>query len=581
MTNDKIVNIGYSDEPAAADLLGVGKYYDALANYIRYCPTPTTIAIQGDWGTGKSTAMRIIREKINDDTHVIEFNTWQYSKAAGQSLIVPLLSMFIDKIEELGGELTPPECDTTDEKNTKIKISKAVKNAMLGVVNLGIDVGTYYFADRKYSLGNTIDHLLDTFKEARSSDKSKDNVNASVDNLYDYYKTIGSVQNMLKTSLEGINDNKRFVVFVDDLDRLNPEDAVSLLEDLKNIMFISDCVFVLALDQKIVNKGLSKKYGEDTEYSKHFFDKIIQLPFFLPVNQYKIDNYIEELKNENDFISKIKVEDIVGLLDACGETNPRTIKRLLNILQLYSSLNDETYEEHTIEYFSIILLQISRRDLYDDLANEVKDHDKIWSAEKCLNGEAEDDQFWEEIIKRDPILKVVSDKFCRDYKVLSDVLLATSLTGAGNYKTVQEKVEDTKQLLMDYTKVLFGVDPQNNSETYVCYEIKDGYLVEIRIPSTDKSHVNLTLKSNKTPDFDKDVCSNDYKVICDKYFLKRYVNYEDIPKDMKNVPCIFANETQSITLSRISVEHSRSLQLAGELLRSFKDQRLSIKELHV
>ena len=89
------------------------------------------------------------------------------------------------------------------------------------------------------------------------------------------------------------------MVYVDDLDRIDPEDAVSILELLKNIFNIKDCVFVLAIDYQVVVKGLKEKFGEPTPENewefRSFFDKIIQLPFC--VWNYSFFFFVKKIKN--------------------------------------------------------------------------------------------------------------------------------------------------------------------------------------------------------------------------------------------------------------------------------------------
>ena len=73
------------------------------------------------------------------------------------------------------------------------------------------------------------------------------------------------------------------IVFVDDLDRLNPPVAVEILELLKNIFCINDCIFVLAIDYEVVVKGLEPKFGKLTDKNERefrsFFDKIYKCRF--------------------------------------------------------------------------------------------------------------------------------------------------------------------------------------------------------------------------------------------------------------------------------------------------------------
>ena len=95
-----------------------------------------------------------------------------------------------------------------------------------------------------------------------------------------------AMQKAIRSICEGERTNaKKIIIFVDDLDRLEPKNAVELLEGIKNFVDCENCVFVLALDQKVVFEGVKEKYGEElgAVMAKKFFDKIIQVPFTLPV----------------------------------------------------------------------------------------------------------------------------------------------------------------------------------------------------------------------------------------------------------------------------------------------------------
>lgn len=55
---------------------------------------------------------------------------------------------------------------------------------------------------------------------------------------------------------------------------------------------VRHCVFVLAIDYDVVVKGLEKKFGQKTEGNdrefRSFFDKLIQVPFSMPLSAYEI-----------------------------------------------------------------------------------------------------------------------------------------------------------------------------------------------------------------------------------------------------------------------------------------------------
>ena len=77
------MSTGYPDTPITtneANNFETGAYVKALSDFILECDTPMTIAIQGDWGTGKTSMINMVDEKIKGKVASIMFNTWQYSQ---------------------------------------------------------------------------------------------------------------------------------------------------------------------------------------------------------------------------------------------------------------------------------------------------------------------------------------------------------------------------------------------------------------------------------------------------------------------------------------------------------------------
>ena len=49
-----------------SDLFDLDRYYTGLADFIKKCETPLTIALQGDWGSGKTSMMNMIMGKLTE-----------------------------------------------------------------------------------------------------------------------------------------------------------------------------------------------------------------------------------------------------------------------------------------------------------------------------------------------------------------------------------------------------------------------------------------------------------------------------------------------------------------------------------
>lgn len=83
---------------------------------------------------------------------------------------------------------------------------------------------------------------------------------------------------------------QRVFVFVDDLDRCLPEDALEVFESIKLFLDAPGCGYVVALDRDVIRKGLAARYsrpgmagaGQDFIDPDQYIEKTISLSFDLP-----------------------------------------------------------------------------------------------------------------------------------------------------------------------------------------------------------------------------------------------------------------------------------------------------------
>ena len=353
------------------DALSISSYKDALVDFVKRTDTPMTIGVQGEWGSGKTSLLNQIwsdLEKFNkeddsiDDFKQIWINSWEHS----------LLCSPEECLMKIINEIILELLDADTDKSRAEKISKGVNNIMKGALRIGASL----------TLGEAgVDSVDEIFSENSNSIKE----------LREQLKSLVSEIKTLETNKYG-----KVVIYIDDLDRMKPEDAVSILELLKNIFNIKDCVFILAIDYKVVVKGLVKKFGDhkpenDWEF-RAFFDKIIQLPFSMPMANYDIANYVLGLLDEINFykgeedldpelINQFVIKSIGG--------NPRSIKRLINSLALIKILSDtESGEESqgvlkdrdtAMVMFAMVCLQIAHPEIYQLFADNP--NYKEWNEE--------------------------------------------------------------------------------------------------------------------------------------------------------------------------------------------------------
>jgi len=309
------------------EMLGLTRYALALSQFIVQCGTPMTIAIQGDWGTGKTSMMRLIESTLANEEAVkvgsFWFNTWQYSQFSSNSSLLPLIFL-----ESLTRQLKQRLDEKSSDMLKKVQGSLNTLKPFL------------FAAGRGVAYAATGGIATEVYDEAR---KQGGGGNTNTLALSDALSNLKRDLTMYVEKIcedEGLN---RIVIFIDDLDRIRPESAIELLETLKLFVDIPKCVFVLALDISVVKKGVSAKFGTDEvdAEGRSFFDKIIQLPFQMPTVTYgaHIKTYLTRLLERSNYgigMSDEGLTTCANLLTTSIGTNPRSIKRLINVLSLMS-----------------------------------------------------------------------------------------------------------------------------------------------------------------------------------------------------------------------------------------------------
>ena len=478
-----------TDKPISAvsdDLLKVEKYSTALSNFIVRSETPITIGLQGEWGTGKTSLMSLLLEDFNQRNIACSWvNTWEYSMFRGAHETTPgVLKGMLDKLRQ--------SCKDRgiwtlkDESQAKFKnAAKFLGGLANQIVANQTGVNIKGAAEGVSSNGNSTAEIAEI--KALIADLIKD----------------------LITDKE--NPIEKVVFFVDDLDRIPPGDAVEVLEALKNIFDIPNCVFILAIDYDIVVKGLEDKFGPKTEENERefrsFFDKIIQVPFSMPTGTYDIENFlVEKLKFLGIDVKEEEKELFTKAVRYTIGYNPRSLKRYLNSFSLINHLKeieeeDQAQQEDDFMLFAVLGIQISYPKIFRLLSQNSNylnwdkgfankfgiEWDDIQDKIKKYGESSLIDEEWEQVVwgacQKDPYLKSRSFSLLELLNLLRDRYkdtLEEELDHAmafASITSVDDDVEAKQAVQKVGNKTIFdGVDSklsQLNEEGYVNQAIQN------------------------------------------------------------------------------------------------------------
>nr|QNO50078.1 hypothetical protein NEPELPOK_00029 [Methanosarcinales archaeon ANME-2c ERB4] len=253
----------------------------------------------------------------------IWFNAWEQSFGPGNLSAAPSLLYHIHK--EFGGE-------TTNSKKIKEWGRILGEIAADGIL-------------RKFAGGMTVDEVIDRFKTTTASRA----------------KLFTKFQETIDDYL-GVTGYERVVVFIDDLDRCLPENAVDILETIKLFLGTKKCIFVLGVDRGVLVKSIDVRYKDFAMKSDgdkslisgdKYLEKIIQLTFQLPpLRTEDIKGYITKLGMPKFYKPYIEM-----ISKGIGQ-NPRRLKRFLNDIELQRTLVKTIIEDEAeIEFFEALLIE--------------------------------------------------------------------------------------------------------------------------------------------------------------------------------------------------------------------------------
>lgn len=369
-------------ENNADDKLKMSRYGNVLSNFIKASDTPLTVGLQGEWGTGKTSMLYMLLEHFKSENIATSWvNTWEYSMFRSPGETTPAI---------LKGMLTNLKlsCESEGKWTIEEKSKDSVKKVFKFLGNV---------ANQVISNQTGVDIKGATANEDASREQAE---------IAEIKKEIALI--ITKLIEDPNNEYQKVVFLVDDLDRIPPEQAVEVLESLKNLFDVPHCVFVLAIDYDVVVKGLESKFGKKTEENERefrsFFDKIIQVPFSMPTGTYDMGNLLSEK------LISLNIEIPEDLIDTYGNVvkytigyNPRSLKRYINSFSLLRSLRNSDFEEDASDFgdnapdaeddlilFAMIGVQISYPKIFRLITqmSDIYDWDKGFANKNNIDLEA-------------------------------------------------------------------------------------------------------------------------------------------------------------------------------------------------
>ena len=311
----------------------------AFATIIHQSRPGFAIGIFGAWGSGKTTLMTAIKKRLAAEKHLaadgiiaVDFNAWRFQNEP--MLLIPLLDTIRAGILDHAGPKTDDNSQLHEVAHRIGKVVRALATGLSGSVGIPGAITVNYDAGQAIS-------ALEKITPNEDSIKPQSLYVAAFEELTASFADLAST---------GIS---RTVIFVDDLDRCLPAQALAALESMKMFFDLPGFIFVVGLDEDIVNRALKAKFAGseggssapgdrgsgnlDGQLGRDYVKRIFQVPYSVPViHAQNLDSLLEsiyaeaELEEEQEADLRERARPYLDLIVVNREVNPKEVKRFIN-----------------------------------------------------------------------------------------------------------------------------------------------------------------------------------------------------------------------------------------------------------
>jgi hypothetical protein len=336
------------DSPTGSPALGYVQTGHALATIIKQSEPRFAVGIFGGWGSGKTTLMQAIRTDLVAEQGIVvaEFNAWRFEREP--QLLIPLLDTIRAALVR-GADAVASKDAKAKIRSIAVRVGWVVRALATG---LSAQVGLPGAVTVSYDVGGAL-AALSTPTDPQNSQSL---YVAAFDELDQAFREL---------SATGIG---RVVVFVDDLDRCLPANALQVLESMKLFFDLPGFIFVVGLDEDIVDRAIRAKFASENDpamtqapgrdradgprlpqqIGREYIKKIFQIPYSIPpMLPRQLDDLLpamyQEASLEQDQLDDLtkRVRPYLDYVAVGGRVNPREVKRFINAYTLQTLIRPQ------------------------------------------------------------------------------------------------------------------------------------------------------------------------------------------------------------------------------------------------
>jgi predicted KAP-like P-loop ATPase len=299
----------FNDSPIEApesDAFGFDPFSKSLALSIQKLASPkgTVIAINGPWGSGKSSAVNLVLHHLKPaidagDIGVVNFTCWWFK---GEDA---LAAAFFQELSIALRPVIPAEIRTSLRKlGARLLKSSSIVTPVVDALTSGVA------SQAMVGVAEVLGEVLDIDESIESQHR--------------------------KLALALGQQTQRFLIVIDDIDRLSPDEALLMFRLIKSVGRLPNVIYLLAYDRELAERIVQERFPSE---GPHYLEKIVQAAFELPSSlPTDLGNALfSEFQNTCGVIPEDKVVRFMNIyydLIVPALRTPRDVRRIANAISI-------------------------------------------------------------------------------------------------------------------------------------------------------------------------------------------------------------------------------------------------------
>lgn len=293
----------WSDNETSVDLLQFKYLASGVVQIIRTpALLPTTLGVFGDWGSGKSSLLKMVQAEIESDEEIMTLNFSGWLFEGYEDAKTALMGTILDAIHDQAlakrtlGDKAKNLLQILQKRVNWMQLASLIGRyalpTFLGHPHLSLAMAGADLAKKVGSRTTDQDKglpLEDFEKVLQKAPEGEENIRR---NIRDFHSDFATLLTEAKI--------KTLVVFIDDLDRCLPDTIIETLEAIKLFLFVPGTVFILGADERLIQYAVRQRFpelpGTEAEVGRDYLEKLVQIPIRIPpLSGAEVHSYINLL----------------------------------------------------------------------------------------------------------------------------------------------------------------------------------------------------------------------------------------------------------------------------------------------